>query len=786
VRHLAVWSLICAVLIGLLSASSVPIAQAAGNVAPASIVTVNSLSDNSIACAASGITCLRNALTIAQANSSATTIAFSIGGVLTLGSTLVINNTAANPITIDKNGQTLFLDGGSTSNSTGVRIFCISATSVVTINGLLINHGNANGALCSGDSSVLGGAIRNAGTLTINGGSVYRNLDLAQNDSLSGDGGAINNSGTLTAINTLFSYNSAYHLGGAIYSTAGTVTLTNDTMDFNTAETGGALALDGGTVTVNSSTMETNTATSAGGAIYEAYGTLAVVNSFLQHNTAGVSGGAVVIRTTASIRGSTIYNNSIPFDGNSSEIGGGVFNTGTLAVSDSTFSDNSGSYGGGIGSFGALSVGNSTIANNTALFGGGIWDENLGKTGDTITLLSTLLTGNAVIGTGPDFSGKVTSLGYNLVKNVGGVTGFTAATDQTGIDPNIGSLMNNGGPVPTFALGPATPPLTKGSCAGNTSITPAIPAILTDQRGIPRKNPAGIGAGCDVGAFELPNLDSIGIYRSGTFYLRLHNSQGNSDLNVTFNPPGHNLPIVGDWASRGYDTVGVYDQTGGRFTLCTVNDTANCSIATSQISLVLGNPNDTPLTGRWQINATQTGAGVYRSTNGILYMKNALSNGFSDYADVLGNPSDIGVAGDWTGKGYDSPGIYRPNESKFYLSNQVINGIVFSDITALYGNPGDFPVIGDWVSQGHDGIGLFRQSVGYSYLRNTITTGAADNSFFYGQAGDVPVAGHWQPMYGPVAPPASIKVPPILIAKTPTAPNPPSNGSAPGGNQIGG
>jgi len=32
---------------------------------------------------------------------------------------------------------------------------------------------------------------------------------------------------------------------------------------------------------------------------------------------------------------------------------------------------------------------------------------------------------------------------------------------------------------------------------------------------------------------------------------------------------------------------------------------------------------------------------------------------------VLGIPKDIGVAGDWTGKGFDSPGVFRPSNVTF-------------------------------------------------------------------------------------------------------------------------
>ena len=94
------------------------------------------------------------------------------------------------------------------------------------------------------------------------------------------------------------------------------------------------------------------------------------------------------------------------------------------------------------------------------------------------------------------------------------------------------------------------------------------------------------------------------------------------------------------------------------------------------------------------------GAGVYRPTNGILYLKNTLGTGFADHGLVMGVPGDAGVAGDWTGKGFDSPGIFRPAQTNFYLSNQVTDGIVYADLILTYGNSTDLPLVGDWDRSG--------------------------------------------------------------------------------------
>jgi hypothetical protein len=254
-----------------------------------------------------------------------------------------------------------------------------------------------------------------------------------------------------------------------------------------------------------------------------------------------------------------------------------------------------------------------------------------------------------------------------------------------------------------------------------------------------------------AGTASSGHIDTIGIYRNGTFNLRLHNSTGYADLSPAFNPGGGSAayPVVGDWAGIGYDTIGVSNRNNGLFSLCNANDTATCANASNVTQLVLGNANDMPLSGRWTINATHVGVGVFRPSNGLIYLKTQLATGYADDTMVLGIPGDVGLAGDWNGKGFDSPGVYRPSNITFYLSNQVCNCSVYGNYAIQYGVGGDAPVVGDWIAQGHDGVGLFRQSNGYTYLRNTLTTGYADITFVYGIAGDIPVAGHWQLTYPP-------------------------------------
>ncbi len=248
--------------------------------------------------------------------------------------------------------------------------------------------------------------------------------------------------------------------------------------------------------------------------------------------------------------------------------------------------------------------------------------------------------------------------------------------------------------------------------------------------------------------------DTIGVFRNGTFYLRNSNTTGVADITVAFNPATKPYPVVGDWTGGGHDTIGVYDQLNGQFSLRNTNTPGS-----PNTQFVLGNPNDIPLAGRWTVGAAHSGAGVFRPSNGLIYLKNSLTTGVADNTMVLGIPGDNGLAGDWNGDTVDTPGVYRPANSTFYLNDQVCSCSVAGSYQFVYGISGDAPVIGDWIGQGHDGIGLFRQTNGLTYLRNSPTTGNADITFTYGIAGDIPIAGRWSGTGGPVPNPSTVLVP---------------------------
>ena len=185
------------------------------------------------------------------------------------------------------------------------------------------------------------------------------------------------------------------------------------------------------------------------------------------------------------------------------------------------------------------------------------------------------------------------------------------------------------------------------------------------------------------------------------------------------------------------DTVGVQDPTTGQWTLRDENSNTK--------TIVYGNPGDVAFAGDWDCDGVDS-PGLYRQSDGFVYLRNANSTGIADLSFFFGNPGDLPLAGDFDGDGCDTLSIYRPSEARVFVINRLgVNGggLGAADFSFDYGNPGDIPVTGDWDGNGTDSPGLRRPSDGFVYLRNTNTTGIADISYFYGDPGDLPVAGDW-------------------------------------------
>lgn len=185
-------------------------------------------------------------------------------------------------------------------------------------------------------------------------------------------------------------------------------------------------------------------------------------------------------------------------------------------------------------------------------------------------------------------------------------------------------------------------------------------------------------------------------------------------------------------------SVGVVDPTTGEWYL---RDWTNGDTTL----FFFGDPGDLPMMGDWDCDGVDT-PGMYRQSDGYVYLRNTNTQGVADIKFFFGNPDDVPIPGDFDGNGCDSVSIYRPSEARFYIINALGSndgGLGAADFFFDFGDFGDKPFTGDLDNDGIDEIGLHRESNGFVYYRNTPTAGIADRAFFYGNPGDEILAGNW-------------------------------------------
>jgi hypothetical protein len=158
-----------------------------------------------------------------------------------------------------------------------------------------------------------------------------------------------------------------------------------------------------------------------------------------------------------------------------------------------------------------------------------------------------------------------------------------------------------------------------------------------------------------------------------------------------------------------------------------------------------GNPGDVAFQGDWDCDGDAT-PGLYRQSDGFVYLRNSNTQGVADLEFFFGDPGDYPLIGDFDGDGCDTVSIYRGSEGKIYVINRLGEdggGLGAADYSFFFGNPGDGPFVGDFDGDGIDTVGLYRVSTGFVYFRNSLSTGVADLDFFYGDPGDQIMAGDW-------------------------------------------
>jgi hypothetical protein len=126
--------------------------------------------------------------------------------------------------------------------------------------------------------------------------------------------------------------------------------------------------------------------------------------------------------------------------------------------------------------------------------------------------------------------------------------------------------------------------------------------------------------------------------------------------------------------------------------------------------------------------------GLFNPATSTFYLRNSNNGGVANAQFQFGPPNQgwKAVSGDWNGDGLDSIGLYDPATGNWYLRNT--NDAGAADVAFNYGPPGATPVVGDWNGDGIDTIGIYVPASGAFFLRNSNTAGAADLAYLFGPA----------------------------------------------------
>ena len=390
----------------------------------------------------------------------------------------------ASEISLEGNGATVERSGAE--DTPPFRLFYVAEAGTLTLDNATVRGGELIDTSYQAPD-VVGPSFLNLGSLTLTNVTISDGyIEGASN------GVAVHNLGTLrlersTAEN--HSANDPYGDNSAIFN-AGEATLV-DTLVRNPPEgsiIGAIYNAAAGTLDVQRSTVTRfhNFETFAG---VENDGEATLTDSTIFDNSGDKSNAGILNRGTMKIQRSLIADNS-GFDSGQ----GGIFNSGTLTLLNSTLSNNSADFGAIVGNTGRVDIRYSTLKDNvTGTFFFDPEDEpaHVIENAGTLTLYANIIEnggGDTLLNcTG---SGTFISEGYNVASD--GSCDLDRDTDDLAdFGLGLAPLRDNGGETLTHAL------------PNGTFLLDAVPAdaceVDTDQRGVSRPQ----GEACDIGAFEL-------------------------------------------------------------------------------------------------------------------------------------------------------------------------------------------------------------------------------------------------------------------------------------------
>jgi hypothetical protein len=485
----------------------------------------------------------------------------------------------------DANGGCLYINPGAVVTLTNCTLTGNGAVGAIGLAGNDANSGGSygkNGGNGTAGAPALGGAIYNLGSLTVCGSYFLTNRAAGGSGGSGGNGG----DGIMQGGNGGSGGAGALGYGGAIYN-LGILWLTNCTFTGNQASGGdaGSGGANGAGAFPGDAGRGGAGAPGSGAAVYSAESLTAVnctfaANAAQSGNSAdggtdtssgnGVNGprgpdslgGGVYVRGSGTLTNCTFANNTVTggSGGNGGDaypigahtagnggdggngIGGGLYNTGAVAVVNCTFSS-CGAIGGTNGF-----AGRPSLSRKDGTPGQGRGGDIAQGSGVFMLQNSIIAASSAGTNAYDTSASRITDAGFNISSDA---SLNLSGTSLKNTDPKLGSLASNGGPTQTMALQTNSPALDR--------VPPGL-SPTTDQRGVPRPQPQGTA--CDVGAYELVTLPAI-------------LSQPLSRTNANFTPVTFTVSAIGDslryqWR---FNTAAIAGATGTNYSISSVDQT---------------------------------------------------------------------------------------------------------------------------------------------------------------------------------------------------------------------
>ena len=194
-----------------------------------------------------------------------------------------------------------------------------------------------------------------AAMIVVNSGSfvLEKNGGLFNGNNTNGNGGALNSTAATVTLAGTVANNKAKTSGGAVYmSSKGSLTVNGGTYYGNSAANGGAIYSAGGTVTVEGGDYYNNEATSGGGGVFSCSVPLNVKDGKFYNNKAATNGGVIYCSGNLEISGGVYYQNcagnggGVVYAGNTAN-GGKTYAISNVKMCDNSVNSSSSTNGGG-------------------------------------------------------------------------------------------------------------------------------------------------------------------------------------------------------------------------------------------------------------------------------------------------------------------------------------------------------------------------------------------------------------------------------------------------------